>query len=1254
MNIRNSQNEQGESDEEQVRLTSPQPRRSEALLGSRSRFPKIDQSQSHVDANEGLNRVEQRGAGFTVEGSGFGSTISKPTPLIQDLGTEQDFGYHQEYVMNQQIRHSETGNRASDASLQNDGWQTAFFQALQLLDREHAISMDPNASASVDSKRLKESLGLLNRAILKAPANQLAKCHSMRGYVHLLLRDFERAIDDCGEALRSAGAIDVRERLDFETRVGQKTGDGDQARVATENDAFDNWEPQHAEPLIWRACAEAAQKNWLAALIDIDHALLADSDRRTEVNSLRAQVIEQALHDYRAIARAGNATEAMFTERAKLYRRMGQQSRAERDLVSALEMAPSYVNARLELTRLRCSEGRWQEALGEVDRALPDADEKQQKHGFVLRACIGKALGDLEGATSDLRKLKSRFPDDIELRLVVAKEEQRLGNLPEAIEDLTWILRRERKNELARAERARAYIELRNDDLAIRDLHELLRRGSNRVEWYVWRGQAYLRQKRWVEAEHDFQTALEANELLTDAYVGMGEASAGQGKKELALSYCERALRLDSRSTAAHLCRAHLLIETGKAKAAQAELTRVIELSDSVVRRGEAYYLRGTVESYLKREQEAKRDFDKALECRPMHPGTLIWRSNSYRSQKNWARAIDDLELAMKVNPVAMSNYRRLGEEVARLALESAGQHLLTGENRAQSFWLMGRAKRLKGDANGAVADFRRAYENEPERWEIVRDLVIEYDESGDHDAAVEVLTRFLDAANAGMEVKCDPQGLAAQGQGIRLDSESGSADQNKIPVARLRHHVLALAYVERARLYLANKQPRTALADLNQAIELAPNNLAARLARGEHGMRSQHFESAIIDLNKALEISPGNHLVLACRGRVHYLNNQFLLAIRDFTQALDRFADQPAVHAARGHAYLKNHQADEAEKDFDAALAVESRELDAFTGKAIVLAKHGESEAALIWITKALHRFDQPSAWAPLLMTRGRIFYNASRFGRAILDYTQVIDWDVNSAETAAAMYARGVARLQEGDGAGARVDFEAALARESRFQPARLALQWMDGAVREKPKALVQPKRMVRPTRPRVVAAPREALPETENWDREAPFDQWIVRSDEMIEFGPCPKAVVDQWCREGRIDAETRLLRSDWSAWKRAAQVYPFLSKARAAKRSAHSQAPAAQPAPVGVGTSNASDTAENGLPSDTDENLKPPIHGSAGQQVDGTGTTGTEPTPRGANSESASQLPPVNSPKPGTNVDYQRFESMDPDSLRQSEE
>ena len=83
-----------------------------------------------------------------------------------------------------------------------------------------------------------------------------------------------------------------------------------------------------------------------------------------------------------------------------------------------------------------------------------------------------------------------------------------------------------------------------------------------------------------------------------------------------------------------------------------------------------------------------------------------------------------------------------------------------------------------------------------------------------------------------------------------------------------------------------------------------------------------------------------------------------------------------------------------------------------------------------------------------------------------------------------------------------------------------------------------------IVRPTRPPIVRAKLNVTTPIKDWSAEKPYHTWILRTLDKKEYGPISRETLNMWIEEGRLDFGMKLLRADWSKWKRAEKIFSEL--------------------------------------------------------------------------------------------------------------
>jgi tetratricopeptide (TPR) repeat protein len=135
----------------------------------------------------------------------------------------------------------------------------------------------------------------------------------------------------------------------------------------------------------------------------------------------------------------------------------------------------------------------------------------------------------------------------------------------------------------------------------------------------------------------------------------------------------------------------------------------------------------------------------------------------------------------------------------------------------------------------------------------------------------------------------------------------------------------------------------------LNQAIRLQPNNPIAFNDRGRVYMEERQYDLAIADFNQAVHLDPTmiNAFTDRCEARARQ-NQNLSQALADCNLALSHAPNFADGLDARGLTYLRLNQPDQALADFNAALKQDPKLAFALYGRAVAMrAKTGQSDGA-------------------------------------------------------------------------------------------------------------------------------------------------------------------------------------------------------------------------------------------------------------------------------------------------------------------
>ncbi len=858
-----------------------------------------------------------------------------------------------------------------------------------------------------------------------------------------------------------------------------------------------------AETLSWRAAARAELGRWRQAFEDLDAARNASPHSAGIYSQQMHNYVQPAMDWFQRRIQNDQHSADLFFDRGWIYLLCHDLEKASRDFNLALEQDDSQGGALVGISQIHLDRAEYSDAIRLASQAL-QLDDRVLTEALSRRAQAYAAAGQLARAIEDVTRIRERLGDTQDGLILCAGLRQQLGDLAGAIEDLDLAEQMQSPRAVIYATRGDVYAEMRNYDAALTDYEQYLKRAPNDERIWLKRANIHLRQKQLDEALAGFDRALAIDKVCPAAFLGRCQVYIEMGNHSQGLIESEKALRLDSRNPEIYLARGKIFQEQKRYKHAEAEFEKATHLTSDRRKLAEIHYWRGVAHYEMGNAPTAIDYFKAASRLRPNHAGTHIWRAATSAKLEDWPDAIEHLQLAITLRPSAAHQYRKLGRPVAEKAIEYVNKKIKLGKPTAELYRQRARAQQFLGMDEEAISDFTvslNTEHREPTTLIQRAQLLVRH---GDHQAAISDLSKVI---------KRYPENHAA--------------------------------YFGRARALIDAGNNERAMRDVTHAIDLAPSESRYHVLRGDLKLARGDLEGAIKDFSQATVLDPDDHLAFRKRGSCYLKTNRALHAIADLTRSVELFPLLAETHVLRGQAYLKNEQLALANQDFEQALSIDASQVRAFCGRGTYLALIGRHEQGLIWLTKALHRFEDQRDVAELLMARGKIFYQMGRFPPAITDFSAVLEMQRDDPKSAAAARcARAVVLVQHGDLIRAKKEFDRVLSKFPEHPIAGAASQWLTNGQGPRPPILEPPQQLIRPTRPSIKHPPVKFDKTDPKWESVPPFDLWIIRTEHSREYGPISKSVLDDWVRQGRLTKKTRILKSGWPKWRKASSVYEVL--------------------------------------------------------------------------------------------------------------
>ncbi|MEI6427655.1 MAG: tetratricopeptide repeat protein [Pseudanabaena sp. ELA607] len=225
---------------------------------------------------------------------------------------------------------------------------------------------------------------------------------------------------------------------------------------------------------------------------------------------------------------------------------------------------------------------------------------------------------------------------------------------------------------------------------------------------------------------------------------------------------------------------------------------------------------------------------------------------NSDKKQQIWSRtsAIVATTLTGTITGLALGlvepSWSLANNNEQTNSLGQTSQNATVAQTSARSYWQRGVKKEMSGDYEGAVADFTKAIEIDP-------NYAPAYDSRG--------IAHFRLGNNVELA-------LADFSKAIELDPENVNA------------------YSNRCSAYRILKKWRDAASDCDRAVEIAPDFPNVYNSRGNLRIDMKQYQGAIADFNRAIELKPDIGQPYYNRGRAYRIQGRNDEALEDFRQA--------------------------------------------------------------------------------------------------------------------------------------------------------------------------------------------------------------------------------------------------------------------------------------------------------------------------------------------------------------------------------
>ena len=145
------------------------------------------------------------------------------------------------------------------------------------------------------------------------------------------------------------------------------------------------------------------------------------------------------------------------------------------------------------------------------------------------------------------------------------------------------------------------------------------------------------------------------------------------------------------------------------------------------------------------------------------------------------------------------------------------------------------------------------------------------------------------------------------------------------------------------------------AIADLNEAVGLNPEDVWTLIQRGETFRQQKKYESALSDYEQAIQKEPGNTWAIVLKAETHRKFGDFDQALTEFQKAIEKDPENAWAVVLQSEAYLEKGEYEQALIGFDKAVKLAPDYPFAFVRRGEAYRKKGKFKRALADFNRAI-----------------------------------------------------------------------------------------------------------------------------------------------------------------------------------------------------------------------------------------------------------------------------------------------------------
>lgn len=759
-----------------------------------------------------------------------------------------------------------------------------------------------------------------------------------------------------------------------------------------------------------------------------------------------------------ALAACGGAQErkAKYLDNGRGLYKQGKHDKAKIEVRNALQIDPKYVEALYLLGQINEAQGNYPVAAGNY-QAIIDLDPKHLDAHIRLGRLylLGKAPDRAAEIMQVALKLSDRNPDVLALRAGIRGAQDDIAG---ALGDAQAVLKLDPDHLDAIALLAGIYSKNKQTDKAIALLQDSLARKPGQIELRM----------LLVELHH------------------------GQGKRELAAEQLRQiaAAQPDNPTHRMRLADYYASLQRldDAEKVLRTAIADLPELSD----------LKITLASFLAQKRDrvtAEKELLGLIEAEPDNHSLRFALASLYL-----AGGVRDKGIAVYEKIIAIDKTGTAGLQartlLAQLSLSENRQadaealiaEVLEENPRDNTALLLrGQIALKRGDARGAISDFRTVSKDQPENPVVHRLLASAYERNGETKIALDSLQQAIQADKRVIESRVQyaqllmktgdlakaseqiaialstaPTHLTALETRFRIQLQKGEHngaqktlgvikahhadlglgdylsgqlnETNKRFAAAISDYELALKKSPDApeplsglvRLLLVQKKPDQALARVRETLKVTPANIVAQGLLGEILMIQGQYPEAVAQFRETLRLSPKLVPVYKNLAKAQLLMKDVKAAEQTYRDGIQAVGGDTGLRIELANLYQQAGKTDETIHEYEEALKHDPESKLLANNLAMLLVSHRQDKKSIDRAAQLVEPLNRRSDNATYLDTLGWVRYKRGEYDSAIQVLEQAI---IQVPKEPILHYHLGMAYYNKGDKARARKHLEYAV---------------------------------------------------------------------------------------------------------------------------------------------------------------------------------------------------------------------------------